>query len=144
MTSTVGVFVPFFNERNAPIFRDAQPYPWTNLLSAGQGPVNARLLWEAGIVYGFGTDTTFLPRETLAHELTSLSVVLSPRDLVSILTRNAALALGRGTDLGVLEAGRIADLIVVEGDPASDIRDVLDVAMVVKDGQIVVDTGRLP
>jgi len=144
MTSTLGVFVPFFNDANEPIFRDAQPYPWVNLLSAGQGPVNARLLWEAGIVYAFGTDTSFLPRETLAHELTSLRPVFSSKDLVTILTRNAATFLRRDADLGTVEAGKIADLLVVEGDPASDIYDVLDVAMVVKDGQIVVDTGRLP
>jgi len=143
MTSTLGVFVPFFNDDNEPIFRDAQPYPWNNLLSAGQGPVNARLLWEAGTVYGFGTDTTFHPRETLAHELTSLHVTFSPRDLVSILTRNTAAAIGRSEDLGVLEAGRIADVLVVEGDPASDIYDVLDVALVIKDGQIVVDNGQV-
>jgi imidazolonepropionase-like amidohydrolase len=144
MTSTLGVFVPFFDDENEPIFRDALPYPWENLLSAGQGPVNARLLWEAGLVYGFGTDTSFLPRETLRHELTSLSPTFSPRDLVSILTRNAAIAIGREADIGTIEPGRIADLLVVDGDPATDIYDVLEVAMVVKDGQVVVDNGRLP
>ncbi|MBN4059809.1 amidohydrolase family protein [bacterium AH-315-I11] len=58
MTSTLGIFVPFYDENNDPIFRDALPFPWDTISSAGQGPVNARLLWEAGVVYGYGTDTT--------------------------------------------------------------------------------------
>lgn len=43
------------------------------------GPVNARLLWEAGITYGYGTDTRFLSRDTLAHELKALHLVFSQR-----------------------------------------------------------------
>ena len=31
--------------------------------------MNARLLWEAGISYGYGTDTTWPPKESLADEL---------------------------------------------------------------------------
>ena len=61
-----------------PLFRDAQPFPWNTLSSAGQGPVNARLLWEAGIVYGYGTDTQWPPKESLADELRALELVFAP------------------------------------------------------------------
>jgi imidazolonepropionase-like amidohydrolase len=57
MTSTLAVFLPHFGADNAPLFRDGMPFPWSTISSAGQGPVNARLLWEAGISYGYGTDT---------------------------------------------------------------------------------------
>ena len=49
MTSTLAVFIPHFSSDNTPLFRDAMPFPWNTISSAGQGPVNARLLWEAGI-----------------------------------------------------------------------------------------------
>jgi imidazolonepropionase-like amidohydrolase len=139
MTSTLGVFVPFFNADNEPLFRDFEPFPWNTLSSAGQGPVNARLLWEAGITYGYGTDTSYSPRDSLAHELRPLSLVFSPRDIVTILTRNAAIAVGLGDETGTLEPGKLADIVIIDGDPLADIHAVLDVEVVIKEGKIVVD-----
>jgi len=139
MMSTLGVFVPFFDEDNKPIFRDALPYPWETLSSAGQGPVNARLLSEAGIIYGYGTDTRFLPKDTLAHELKSLHLVFSEEDIVPILTRNAAITVGRGNELGTLEVGKLADIVILDGNPLGDLYDLLNVEVVIKGGVIVAD-----
>ena len=139
MTSTLGVFVPFFNAENEPLFRDFGPFPWDTLSSAGQGPVNARLLFEEGITYAYGTDTSYSPRDSLAHELKPLSLVFSPRDIVPILTRNAAIAIGLGDETGTLEAGKLGDLVMIDGDPLEDIYDVLEVELVVKEGRIVAD-----
>jgi imidazolonepropionase-like amidohydrolase len=139
MMSTLGVFVPFFDENNAPIFRDALPFPWETLSSAGQGPVNARLLFEAGTTYGYGTDTRFLPRETFAHELKALHLVFSARDIIPILTRNAAITVGRASEIGTLEPGKVADLVIVDGDPLANLSDLLNVDTVVTGGTIVVD-----
>lgn len=138
MMSTLGVFVPYFDDDNRPIFRDFEPFPWATLSSGGQGPVNARLLWEAGIVYGFGTDTRFLPRESLALELRPLALMFSPRDIVQILTRNAAAAVVRD-DIGTLEPGKLADIVIVDGDPLETVGDLLKVATVIKGGEIVAD-----
>lgn len=150
MMSTLGVFVPTFAEDNARVrarsgddniarFRDLDPFPYQTLLSAGQGPVNARLLWEAGITYGYGTDTTFLPKDSLAHELRPLRLVFSRKDIIKIMTVNAAAAIGRSKDLGTLEAGKLADLVILNGDPLTNIEDLLKVKMVIKGGDIVVD-----
>ena len=139
MMSTLGIFVPFFDDQNRPIFRDAQPFPWDTISSAGQGPVNARLLWEAGVVYGFGTDTRYHPRETLKQELKSLFLVFSEQDILRIMTRNTAVTIGMEDRLGTLEPGKIADLVLVDGDPRANIFVLLDVALVVKDGAVVVD-----
>lgn len=150
MTSTLAIFVPTFAESNRnirnrtgvdniPRFRDLEPFPMETLSSAGQGPVNARMLWDAGITYGYGTDTTFLPRDALAHELKPLQLVFSNRDIVTIMTRNAAAAVGRSHELGTLEAGKIADLVVLGGDPLADVDALLEVELVVKNGEIVVD-----
>jgi imidazolonepropionase-like amidohydrolase len=65
MMSTLGVFVPYFDGSNAALFRDRLPFPWETLSSGGQGPVNARLVAEAGTRYGYGTDTSWLPRESV-------------------------------------------------------------------------------
>jgi imidazolonepropionase-like amidohydrolase len=108
------------------------------LSSAGQGPVNARLLWEAGVTYGYGTDTSFLPKDSLAHELRPLRLVFSRKDIIRIMTRNAA-AIGRSKDLGTLESGKLADIVIVEGNPLADISDVLNVKVVIKGGQVLVD-----
>ena len=139
MTSTLGIFVPFFDENNDTLFRDALPYPWETISSAGQGPVNARLLWEAGVVYGFGTDTRYLPSETLKHELKSLFLVFSEQDIVTIMTRNAAINVGMLDEIGTLEAGKLADIVLIDGDPLTDIFDLLNVEVVVKEGRILLD-----
>ena len=121
MMSTLGIFVPFFGNDNMPLFRDRGPFPWETLSSGGQGPVNARLLWEAGITYGYGTDSSWLPRDSLAQELKPLALMFSPKDIVSILTKNAAAAILRSDQLGTLEPGKIADIVILNGDPLANV-----------------------
>jgi enamidase len=53
-------------------------------------------------------------------------------------TRNAAEHLGTNA-LGTIEAGKVADLILIDSDPTVDISALRDVLMVVKDGKIIVD-----
>ncbi len=139
MTSTLQVFVPHFGDDNTPLFRDAQPFPWDTISSAGQGPVNARLLWEAGISYGYGTDTTWAPKQSLADELRALSLVFSPRDISKIIGQGAARSTLR-QDIGTLEAGKQADLVLIDGNPLADINDLQNVVLTVKGGRIVSDT----
>ncbi len=140
MTSTLQVFLPHFGPDGKPLFRDGAPFPFDTLSSAGQGPVNARHLWEAGLKnYGFGTDTQWPPKETLFDELRALSLVFSPADIVQILTRNAAKATLKGDDIGTLEAGKKADLVVIDGDPLLRAADLMKVVMTVKDGVVVAE-----
>jgi imidazolonepropionase-like amidohydrolase len=138
MVSTLGVFVPYFNDANMPLFRDRQQFPFDTLSSAGQGPVNARLLFQAGITYAYGTDTTWAPRDSLEHELRPLHLVFSHEDLIPIMTRNAAIAVGRGGDRGTLEAGKLADIVILGSDPLADEGALLDVDVVIKGGRVVV------
>jgi imidazolonepropionase-like amidohydrolase len=142
MTSTLAVFIPHFSADNTPLFRDRLPFPWNTISSAGQGPVNARLLWEAGISYGYGTDTSWPPKESLKDELRALSVVFSPKDIVAILTKNAARSALKQDQLGTLEPGKLADIVVVNGDPLNDVYDLLNVVMTIKGGAVLVETPR--
>jgi hypothetical protein len=57
----------------------------------------------------------------------------SPVEAIRIATQNGATYLGR-TDIGTIAAGKRADLVVVDGNPARDIRDIEKVETVFKDG----------
>jgi imidazolonepropionase-like amidohydrolase len=138
MTSTLQVFAPHFSPDNTPLFRDGEPFPWNTLSSAGDGPVNARLLWEAGISYGYGTDTTWPPKESLSDELRALSLVFSPRDISKIMGQGAARSTLR-QDIGTLEPGKVADIVLIDGNPLTNINDLLRVIVTIKDGRIVSD-----
>ncbi len=144
MTSTLAVFVPHFGADNLPLFRDAMPFPWETISSAGQGPVNARLLWEAGISYGYGTDTSWPPKESLADELRALRLVFSPRDISKILGQGAARSTLKQDQIGTLEAGKLADMVLIDGNPLNDINDLLNVMVTIKSGRIVSDMRRRP
>jgi imidazolonepropionase-like amidohydrolase len=138
MTSTLQVFLPHFGADGKPLFRDRQAFPFDTLSSAGQGPVNARLLWEAGLAnYGYGTDTQWPPKETLFDELRALSLVFSPADIVTILTKNAANATMHGSQFGTLEAGKFGDMVIVDGDPLLRTADLLNVVTTIKGGEVV-------
>jgi imidazolonepropionase-like amidohydrolase len=142
MTSTLAVFVPHFGDDNTPLFRDAMPFPWETISSAGQGPVNARLLWEAGISYGYGTDTTWAPKQSLADELRALSLVFSPLDITKILGQGAGRSTLKGDLIGTLEAGKQADLVIIDGNPLANVNDLLKVVTTIKGGRIVSDRRR--
>jgi imidazolonepropionase-like amidohydrolase len=137
MTSTLQVFLPHFGADGKPLFRDRAPFPFDTLSSAGQGPVNARLLWEAGLKdYGYGTDTQWPPKETLFDELRALSLVFSPADIVTILTKNAGTATMHGNEIGTLETGKFADIVIVDGDPLLRTADLLNVVTTIKGGVV--------
>lgn len=143
MTSTLSVFVPHFDEQGTALFRDRKPFPWNTLSSAGQGPVNARLLWNAGLVsYGYGTDTQYPPKETLGDELRALRLVFSPQQVVQIITKNAATATMHGSEIGTLEPGKLADIVIVDGDPLHDSNALQHVVATIKGGEVVFEAKR--
>jgi len=100
-------------------------------------------LWDEGVVVAFGTDTVagpgYLADEQFLAEARGLNEVLSNQDVLATLTRNAAEYLGLGDDLGTLERGKIADIIFIDGDPLTDIADLMKVQVVIQGGQVTVD-----
>ncbi|HSC15017.1 MAG TPA: amidohydrolase family protein [Gammaproteobacteria bacterium] len=144
--STVGFAVPVFNvfnQDNVPTFRDGSPWPsgilGTGSNAAGEKPVNARTLWDNGVVYGFGTDTNYLPIDGLYHELKVLNLMFSPRDIVKLMGPNTAAFIEMTGELGAIAPGYVADLTIVDGDPLKLIFNLMNVAVVVQGGEIVVD-----
>lgn len=68
---------------------------------------------------------------------------MSPMDALLAATRNIAQAYGKDHDLGTIEPGKRADLVVLDADPLDDPRHYAHIAYVIKDGDIV-DRDRLP
>lgn len=94
---------------------------------------------RSGMRIAAGTDagTPFNPHTYLAQELALMvEYGMRPMDAVVAATRTAAENLDLGPDVGTLEVGRLADVIVVDGDPTTDITAVARVQLVVKDGVV--------
>lgn len=68
---------------------------------------------------------------------------IPPMDIILAGTRNVALAYGMLDDLGTLEPGKLADMVILEADPLADIENLRRIAAVIKDGRVV-DRDRLP
>jgi imidazolonepropionase-like amidohydrolase len=107
---------------------------------------NFRKAHEAGVKIACGTDTYRALREYMGMNAYELELMvqygMTPMEAIIAATRTASHAIGRETDLGTIEAGKLADLIVVDGDPLSDIRVLQDhskIKLVIKDGVIEVD-----
>jgi Tol biopolymer transport system component len=84
-----------------------------------------------------GTDSPFSPFGAGLHAELRLYALagLSPRDVLRAATVKAAIAAGVENDLGTLEVGKVADIVIVDGDPLADIRDADNVFMTVKGGK---------
>lgn len=68
---------------------------------------------------------------------------MTPAEALVAATRNGAIASGMLDELGTLEVGKIADLILLDADPLQDISNIRSVEMVMKEGAIV-DLESLP
>jgi imidazolonepropionase-like amidohydrolase len=62
---------------------------------------------------------------------------MSPLDVLRAATLNSADLLGLGDRIGAIEAGKLADIIAVDGDPTKDVKDLSRVRFVMKGGQVV-------
>jgi imidazolonepropionase-like amidohydrolase len=89
------------------------------------GAASARRILRAGGRLGMGGDYGFAwnPHGTYAKELTFFVkyVGLSPLETLTCATRTGAEIMGRDSEFGTLEAGKLADVLVVDGDVAADI-----------------------
>lgn len=97
-----------------------------------------RLLHRDGVRLVAGSDAprSIPPGIGLHRELELLvSAGISPLEVVSIATRNAAVALGVLHDRGTIEAGKRADLVVLTEDPSEAIRNARRIDFIVLDGR---------
>lgn len=97
-----------------------------------------------GVRVAMGTDAGISEHGRNLRELAQLvSVGLSPMAAIVAGTANAAELVGAADRVGTVEAGKLADLVVCEGDPIADIAllgDRSNVVLVVQGGEVVKDT----
>lgn len=103
---------------------------------------NVRKIHDAGGVLALGTDQTIGPAVHREMELL-VAAGISPLDVITIATHNAAVFLGKEKEFGLVAAGMRADLVLLGGDPTSDIDNAKNIVMVVKNGEVV-DREALP
>jgi imidazolonepropionase-like amidohydrolase len=90
-------------------------------------------LYRAGVTLVAGTDD--LAGFALHRELELYADAgLPPAEILKIATLGAARVMKRDQDLGSVAPGKLADFVLVEGDPLARIADVRNVRLVVKDG----------
>jgi imidazolonepropionase-like amidohydrolase len=109
---------------------------------AGYTIVNARRIWDADANHqtiSYSTDQNAADLVVLEHELKSYSIVFSMADIHRIIGPNAARYVGMADQIGTLEAGKLADIILIDGNPTLNIYEMLKTKVVLKEGKIVVD-----
>jgi imidazolonepropionase-like amidohydrolase len=97
-------------------------------LSEGSKTVRAAL--RAGVKIALGSDGHPNPRRTALELLRMIHQGLSPAEALIAATSTAADALGLSSELGTVEAGKYADLIVLDGNPVNEPELLLDPARV--------------
>jgi hypothetical protein len=113
----------------SPLARDARERAVANLLAL------LPVLHNAGVPILPGTDTW--PGFGLHYELELYAEAGIPApDVLRLATLGAAREMGRAADLGTIEPGKLADLVLVDGDPTVDIGDIRRVVTVVKGGRV--------
>ena len=93
--------------------------------------------FASGVKVGFGTDAAVYPHGLNAREFAVMvKLGLTPLQAIQAATLNDADLLGWSDKVGVLEPGRYADIIAVEGDPLADITTLERVKFVMKGGVV--------
>ena len=143
-----------FPRDNTTRFRDGKPWPEA-IAGANRDPkgravgteagytiVNARRIWDADPAHqtmAYSTDQNFTDLAVLEHELKSYSIVFSMADIHRIMGPNSARFVGMADQIGTLESGKLADIILIDGNPTLNIYEMLKTKVVLRDGKIVVD-----
>ncbi|HUK62023.1 MAG TPA: amidohydrolase family protein, partial [Dongiaceae bacterium] len=109
---------------------------------------NIRRMRAAGIPIAMGTDAGnpgTAPGPSVYREMEAMQAAGMPAgEVFASATMVAARAMGRGGDLGLLDAGRLADLVVWDADPTADIANARRVRLVMKGGALYGRAELLP
>jgi imidazolonepropionase-like amidohydrolase len=148
-----------FPRDNTTRFRDGKAWPEA-IAGANRDPkgraigteggytiINARRIWDADPNHGtmsFSTDQNYADLVVLEHELKSFSIVFSMQDIFKLMGPNSARFVGMADQIGTLEPGKLADIILIDGNPTLNIYEMLKTKVVLKEGKVVVDKRARP
>jgi imidazolonepropionase-like amidohydrolase len=136
-TATLQQFLP---ERN----RGSVEYALRRMRGTGRTQAvmaeNLRRLHEAGIPVATATDAgnpLTLHGPSMYNEMESMQAAgISADEIVVMSTRNGADAMNRLDDFGTVEAGKIADLLILTEDPTADVRAFRSLTHVIRKGTV--------
>jgi imidazolonepropionase-like amidohydrolase len=101
---------------------------------------NLRTIHDAGIPVLAGTDTSVFGVLTGVSSQMELELMveagLTPAQVLRSATVNPAIFLGREKEQGTVEAGKVADLLILDADPLADVRNTRKVHWVIKGGTL--------
>ena len=105
---------------------------------------NLRRFVEAGGVVALGTDFAgYSTPFDLGMPITEIQLMceagMTTMQIIEAAPRNAAVVCGLGDSLGTIEPGKIADLLVISGDPLADLNALTSVVIVIREGVVVRD-----
>lgn len=107
---------------------------------------NLKQVADAGVRVALGTDSFCgfgkFGDNTIEEAERSAQAGIGAPQVLRMATRDAAEHLGVD-DLGVVAPGKLADLLLLDGDPTTSISDLRKVAIVIQNGAIVVDNGHI-
>jgi imidazolonepropionase-like amidohydrolase len=120
----------------------ARSWTWWMKIMTPVAEENIRKIHAAGGVVACGTDQSSGPATQRELELL-VAAGISPLDTIRIATYNSALFLGKADQLGSVDRGKLADLVLLSKDPAADINNAKSIVLVMKNGQVI-DESQLP
>ncbi len=94
-------------------------------------------LWRAGVTIGTGTDIWQIPTGVHMELEQLVASGLTPMQAIHAGTSGAARILGAEKDLGTIEVGKWADLIILDADPLANIRNTRRIWQVVQNGRLI-------
>ncbi|MCY3751423.1 MAG: amidohydrolase family protein [Gammaproteobacteria bacterium] len=107
---------------------------------------NLKRALQTGVRIAMGSDAGnagMLHGATVLRELQLMNEAgMTPMQVIVAATRVGAEVIGQGQRLGTLEPGKLADIIIVDGDPLVDLSALGNIEMVIKNGKMI-DPGKL-
>ncbi len=95
----------------------------------------ARRAHRNGVKIAFGTDSgVSIHGENAQEFLLLIEAGLTPTEAIRSATVTGAANLGQSDKLGTIEPGKYGDLVAVDGDPTTDVAELLDIGFVMKGG----------
>jgi len=94
---------------------------------------------SAGVKMALGSDISPMRDSALLELGLWVKCGATPWQALTAATKNAAEMCGVGPELGTVEPGKLADLIVVDGNPLDNIENIRNLELVMKEGRVVAD-----
>ena len=110
--------------------------------------LNTKALFEAGVMLAAGTDAGMMglaPGASMHLELIAMNKAGIPSlDVIRAATLNSAKLIGVDDEYGSVESGKVADFLVLNKNPLTDVRNLQSIERVVKAGLAIDPSALIP